>query len=73
MKVPLNYKLNGDEDLKCMTYDEDIDEWTDDNIVTAEKTETYVVCRTRQLNAVTVIHTEDVELKKNYAVYFSCL
>ena len=30
-----------------MTYDEDINEWTDENAVTAEKTETYVVCRTR--------------------------
>lgn len=30
-----------------MTYDEDTEEWTDDNVVTAEKTDTYVICRTR--------------------------
>ena len=47
VKVPLNYKLNGDENLKCVTFDEDNDEWRDENIVTTEITDTYVICRTR--------------------------
>ena len=47
VKVPLNYKLSGNEELKCMTFDEDKDQWHEDNIITAEITDTYVVCRAR--------------------------
>ena len=47
VKIPINYKLNGNENLQCMSYDEDHEEWNDENIVTAEKTDTYVICRTR--------------------------
>ena len=72
VKVPINYKLNGDEDLQCMAYDEDDNLWKDDDIVTGDKTDTYVICKTRKFNAITVIAKEKMEFKKNYALYFSC-
>eukprot|EP00828_Plagiopyla_frontata_P047387 TRINITY_DN873_c0_g1_i8.p1 TRINITY_DN873_c0_g1~~TRINITY_DN873_c0_g1_i8.p1 ORF type:complete len:2601 (+),score=459.84 TRINITY_DN873_c0_g1_i8:925-8727(+) len=72
IKVPINYKLNGDEDLECMAYNEDDELWKDDDIVTAEKTDTYVICKTRKLNAITIIAKEKMVFKKNYALYFSC-
>ena len=55
-----------------MAYDEDNDLWKDDDIVTGEKTDTYVICKTRKLNAITIIAKEKMEFKKNYALYFSC-
>ena len=45
--MPINYKLTGEETLKCMTYNSDHEEWTMDNIITGEKTENYVLCKTK--------------------------
>ena len=55
-----------------MAYNEDDELWKDDDIVTAEKTDTYVICKTRKLNAITIIAKEKMVFKKNYALYFSC-
>jgi len=34
--VPLNYKLSGNENLKCVAYDDDKNKWTDEDIITDE-------------------------------------
>ena len=55
-----------------MTFNEDDELWKDDDIITDEKTDTYVICRAKKLNAITIIGTSKMEFKKNYAIYFSC-
>ena len=70
--VPLNYKTSGGEDLKCMNYNEQSSSWTDDNIETTSITDSYVVCKTNSLNAITVVDdkSNDIPFKKNYGIYF---
>ena len=47
-----------------MTYDEDINKWRDNNIITDEKTDMYVICKTKMINAITVVDILDVPFTK---------
>ena len=56
-----------------MTYNKDTEEWTNENIITGEKTNMHVICKTKQINAITVVDVSGIPFKKNYMIYFACL
>ena len=49
-----------------MTYNEDTQEWTDENILTGDKTDMYIICKTKQINAITVVNIAGIPFEKNY-------
>jgi len=33
----------------------------------------FVICKTKRINAITIVSTEGIPFKKNYMIYFACL